>query len=229
MSSGNYPLADALAAFDLLVANLCGTYERLELAGSARRLLSEYGSRDAAPASATVGDLEIVAVPRIDEREHPADLFGAVTVEAVNLMWERLDSLQPAALGEHENAPLAPWWSQDKNGRWTRRWGDRYRKLAAPTPGDGALIPCDLFLTTWLSWGAQFAIRTGPWRFSKALMSVGKPAVTFSEGVVSVRGRDVDVLEELDVFDLLGLPWLEPHERTMTSVKELVALKQVAA
>jgi DNA polymerase/3'-5' exonuclease PolX len=80
------PLAEIRPVADDLVARLGPACERIEIAGSLRRLRPQ------------VGDIELVAIPRFVERDLPTQgtLFGPARPsrqERVSLLWEAVDAL----------------------------------------------------------------------------------------------------------------------------------------
>ncbi len=161
--------------------------ERVEVAGSIRR-----GKSD-------VKDVEIVAVPRWEARPDPTDLFGERTLRT-NLLHEW--AMESVGLwikpGISENIP----WSPKADGKYWR-----------------AMLPfgikLDLFLAEPGNFGAIFLIRSGSADFSAAVMAhakrVGKQCAL---GYFHVDELPVATPEEADVFQLLGLAYVPPEERT---------------
>lgn len=147
---------------------------RIEAAGSLRR------------ETPTVGDIEIVAIPR-----RPADLFGN------DLPGE------PTALDRF----LA-----ERHVTLTKN-GPRYKQF---TYGRHQV---DLFLPTPATWGSVFTIRTGPWEFSRWLVTskaaggAAPSGLVFRDGRLYVGGRPLLTPEESDVFAALGLAYIPPAER----------------
>lgn len=86
---------------------------------------------------------------------------------------------------------------------------------------DLGITTLDLFLSTPETWGVEFAIRTGPAAWSKALVtpraSGGRldPGLRIAGGwrVMTDEGERVDVAEEQDFLALAG-GWIEPQHRT---------------
>jgi DNA polymerase/3'-5' exonuclease PolX len=189
------PLAEARAVADELVALLAPACERIEIAGSIRR-----GRPD-------VGDIELVAVPRITI-EATQGLWGNGETERVNELDELADRELLRVSVEIKRA--------DGSIEHQRRWGPRYK--ASLFRG----IPVDLFSTTPASFGLIYLIRTGPAAFSQRL-------------VTDARRRDLHVAEgqlhrgslgcgayvceviptpgERDVFGAMDLPWIAPEAR----------------
>lgn len=201
------PLADSL------VEQLRNACVRLEIAGSIRR------------AKPQPNDIEIVGIPSTGVYE-VRDMFSVVTAtHTVNHLDDALETLM--AGGE---------WAFDTE---TKRNGPRYKRLRY-TPNSPATrfvfesVACDLFITDQRRWGLIYAIRTGPGDYSKALVSYARRQAMFvSDGLLhnhpplgytadggslpcpagDACPQIIPTPEEQDVFDALGLPWLEPHQR----------------
>lgn len=74
----------------------------------------------------------------------------------------------------------------------------------------------DLFTATPENWGLIFAIRTGSADFSHQVLACGwvKAGYTSRDGLLCWCGLDpVPVREEVDLFKLIGVPWVEPERR----------------
>lgn len=161
---------------------------RVAVAGSIRRQKSE------------VKDVEIVAIPRLGA---PKDLFGD---EPRNLLYEwaqqmeqdqRIYWIKP---GTEEVIR----WRIKEDGKYWRGWLVK------------AEIKLDLFLTTTNTWGNTYLIRTGPAEFSARI--VGKEAQrtghSFRDGkLFNDLNQEVNCQEEADVFEALGISWIEPQAR----------------
>lgn len=80
-------------------------------------------------------------------------------------------------------------------------------------------INLDLFVTRPEIWGNIFLIRTGSADFAhRVLTEINKKGYTSQHGVFRKLGdyddeENVFCYEEQDVFDLAGMPWVEPHDR----------------
>lgn len=124
-------LPEAQRVADALAEALEPGCERVAIAGSVRRR------------EPTVGDFEIVAIPRV------LDLFTPATPERPDL-----DTLLERLIGQ---------------GHMQRgeRWGQRHRQCWLPRKR----MTLDLYLVSEETWGVQLAIRTGPAGFSKALVT----------------------------------------------------------
>ena len=192
---------EALGIAQGLVDDLSPACVRIVIAGSLCR------------GAAKVKDIEILAIPGPGKVIETRDLFDEV-IETEHLckVEERLEILMES--GE---------WSWRKDV-FTKRWGPRYKRLRHDTG-----ICCDLFLTDKRRWGYQLAIRTGPAMFSKALVTLAlrrKYHCTDSllhqhpkhDEKPCEKGENcpliIPTLEEKDFLEALGLPWIEPAERT---------------
>jgi len=133
-----------------------------------------------------IGDIELVALPA------PAlDMFG---LENGN----QLETLDWSTFG-----------SVIKNG-------PKYKQIALP---EG--LNLDLFIVTPpAQWGVQFLIRTGPAEFSHKLVTsrmyggLLPSYLKVKDGAIWSRNHIIPTPEEQDVFDLLGIPYIEPENRT---------------
>jgi len=138
---------------------------------------------------ANVHDIEIIAEP----------LFKPIR----NLFQEPV--LSASLLDDYLNSLM---WQRIKGG-------NKYKQFALPQG-----INLDLFLVTPPAhWGVLFVIRTGPADFSKWIVTPRKYGGCLPsdckvvDGAILRRGRVVDLPEEIDFLDLLGLGWVEPWER----------------
>lgn len=166
-----------------VVAWLTPGCSRIEVAGSIRRRRPD------------VGDVEIVAVPRLVDGERPS-LFDPPS---------RVSALDPVLAGLIADGRLAPHPERPANG-------EKYKRLWIPTPG----IQLDLFLVTPpAEWGPILTIRTGPAAFSERLVTMLKRKGWGSRDgrVLNLRGEVVPCPEERDFFVACGEPWTEPEDR----------------
>lgn len=138
-----------------------------------------------------VSDIEICCIPKMVSH---VDMFGVETYETS--MLEENDS-QTQTLGKFI-----------KNG-------GKYKQIALP---EG--INLDLFIVTPpAEWGVIMAIRTGPWNYSRWLVTQ-KPygampnGFAVSDGCVYQDDEKVYMPEEKNFFDFLGIAWVEPSQRT---------------
>ena len=164
---------------------------RLEIAGSIRRGRPE------------VGDIELVAVPRVHAEQ--ADLFGEHTVEV-----DELHDLAAQLL-------LAGTLAHRRDGRSRAAYGRRFKRLTFRG------VALDLFSVVEPSqWGVIFLLRTGPAAFSKRLVTPrhfgGCLPLGFQvkDGALRNGSELVPTPEEADVFRVLRAPWIAPEQRTDT-------------
>lgn len=181
---GRFSLERARRVAEAIAAELAPACERIEIAGSIRRRV------------AYVKDIELVCIPRGLAR----DLFGDVRLDQPHDLDRALERLVEAG---RLRARVTP------DGRV--RLGRRFKALEAVR----AELPVDLFMVLPpAQWGAQLAIRTGPWEFSKRLVTecqrLGRRCV--DGRLVDERG-DVATPEERDFFRACGMGWVEPWER----------------
>jgi len=161
--------------------------DRAMVAGSIRRWKPE------------VKDIEIVCAPKLVPGADPEKLFG----EGLrNRLYEwALDSgivwIKPAT---------------DDIIEWPIKPDARYWRGVITAGQDS--VKLDVFLTTIENFGTTLLIRTGSSQFNQALMTharmVHRPCADnrFHNG-----GEPVEFEEEYDVFDFLGLDYVEPNLR----------------
>ncbi len=164
---------------------------RLKAAGSIRRR------------RATVGDIEIVYIPRRERRPDPGDLFGGEG-SVVDLAGEAVSRLEEEGiLGRRP----------DRIGRTT--FGPR-NKLMVHLPSG---MPVDLFAADPESWANVLACRTGPAALNTLVAAAARrrglrwnPYGTgFSGEGEGVGGRQART--EREVYRIVGLPYLDPWDR----------------
>lgn len=134
-----------------------------------------------------VGDIEIVAIPKII-----TDLFGQPIEE------HELDTFDFSSIGTLEMG------------------GHKYKKIALT---EGPQL--DLFIVTPpAQWGVQFLIRTGPAEYSHAFVTpkihggMLPSPMRVKDGAIWMNDlTPLETPEESDVYNLLGLPYVEPWER----------------
>lgn len=78
-------------------------------------------------------------------------------------------------------------------------------------------IKLDLFFADPGNWGLIFAIRTGSADYSHKILATGwsKKGYKSKEGYLTMYNRRVEVKEEKDLFDLIGLDYVEPQLRKL--------------
>jgi len=193
--------------------------ERVAVAGSVRR------RRD------VCNDVEIVAIPRIEEATRPGQLLP---VEV-----DRLDELlAPVKRGDHP-VLFRP---KAMPGHREPAWGPRYKKLYVRH--QRRWIKVDLWLTTRQRWGAIYAIRTGEAEFSKLLVTPRVQGGAMPRDMRQAEGSLQHIVghangepvyeplytpEESDFFAALDVPQLLPEERTALRLRHLLSKRQPAA
>lgn len=183
-------IASAVAAE--LLFDLGPSAHRMAVAGSIRRL------------KPTVGDIELLFIPRLEQL--PArDLFGQ-DVPVRNLAEEVIAGwLARGVLKKRLNV----------NG--SEMWGDKNKLAVHDTTG----IPVDLFAATEANWFNYLVCRTGPGesniRIAEAARRKGWMWNPYGEGFsrgVGLGRERIGVTSEREVFEFVGLPYLEPEKRT---------------
>jgi DNA polymerase/3'-5' exonuclease PolX len=189
--------AEAHAVATELVGLLADACERIEVAGSIRRRKAE------------VHDIEIVAIGRRGSEAMPA-LWEPMYLEV-----DVLDVALETLLDEKVLAPRAvEIHRRDGSIETGRRMGDAYKALVYRG------MPVDLFITDPERWGCIFALRTGPGDWNTRLVTDCKRHWRrVEDGRVLYHNRPVPTPEEADFFRALGVPWLEPHERTVERLR----------
>ena len=188
-------LTPKLAAYrvaDELRERLWPACERLEVAGSLRR------NREA------VGDLELVAIPRVVE-EAGDDVWG--TPNRVSLLGRKVTELiEEGVLDLDPTDPKA---------------GERYMKLQYRATG----LQVDLFVVPAETFGLIWLIRTGPASYSQWLVTHARRAgFHVARGALHAGGSGhpvpgqctcpiIPTPAERDVFRLLGLRYEAPEQR----------------
>ncbi len=78
-------------------------------------------------------------------------------------------------------------------------------------------IKLDLFFAEEGNWGLIFAIRTGSADYSHKVLANGwvKRGYKSEGGYLTQGGKTYNVLEEKDLFDRIGLAYIEPKHRTL--------------
>ena len=78
-------------------------------------------------------------------------------------------------------------------------------------------IKLDLFFATADNWGLIFAIRTGRADYSRFILATGwvKLGYHSKNGILTKDETEYPVREEIDLFKLLGLKWIDPQFRVI--------------
>ncbi len=76
-------------------------------------------------------------------------------------------------------------------------------------------IKLDLFFATKENWGSILAIRTGSADFSHRVLACGwvKQGYKSESGFLFKNGQKFEVHEEKDLFQIIGIPYVEPEDR----------------
>jgi len=183
--------ASAMSLARNMVATMAGFVERVEIAGSLRR------------GKADVKDIELLVIVK---RGEPEGLFE--DLPGRNLLYDW--ALQAKKDGKMRwikpGTNYVEDWALDPDGKY-------WRGLHVRTN-----IKVDVFLVTPETWFPQLVIRTGCAKFSEHLMIVAERA-----GFLFYGGRVFSKLDsthkpvinsEQELFELLGILWLEPEQRT---------------
>lgn len=188
-----HPARIARAVAVKIVEALRPVCSRIEIAGSLRRLKPE------------VGDIEIVYIPKTTLVKDPQDLFGdrQISINAADLIIHAL--IQRGSLAKRTNV----------NGSET--WG-QWNKLAKAVHTG---IPVDFFATTEVAWWNYLVCRTGSAETNTRIASLAqKKGYTWhmnSYGFEGVRpdriGERIQIKSEAEVFQFVGLDYLDPKDR----------------
>jgi DNA polymerase/3'-5' exonuclease PolX len=185
MSKHKFPREAALKVARALCLKMADCTLRLELAGSLRR------------GKPLVGDIEIVYIP--DFVTEPDGLFDMVKVN-------RVDRVLADLLAAGEIA-------KRKNVLGSEIWGSQ-NKLAVHVASG---IPIDFFSTTEDAWFNYLVCLTGGaesnMRIASAAKARGWKWQLNGEGFTDELGQTRRVTSERAVFELVGLRYIEPHQR----------------
>lgn len=198
MSAGErVPLAVARTHAQELLTLLSPGCERIEIAGSIRR------------ETETVGDIELVAIPRVTAEVAPDGLFGDEITTETDHLARVVASLTGSGIVTPDAERPAD--------------GPRYSKL---THWSGMQV--DLFtVRPPATWGVLFLLRTGPPTFSHWLVTEAKRrGHHIASGQLHLGGlgcpigttpcQVIDTPEEGAVFDALEIAYRPPHLRHVT-------------
>lgn len=174
---------------DDLIRLLTPSVSRIAVAGSLRR------------GSALVGDIEILFIPRTKTIKE--GLFDTDTRE-VDLADEFINSLFTSGLiGKRMSI-----------AGFTAAWGPK-NKLAIHLPSG---IPVDFFATTDENWHVSLVIRTGSketnLRLTTGAQRLNRTLHAYGNGVTCRKtGERLIATTEREVFELCGIPYLNPEKR----------------
>jgi DNA polymerase/3'-5' exonuclease PolX len=180
-------MATAAKKMDLATGRRLAEFVMADLEASCERIVIAGSIRRRRP---EVSDIELCAIPKLSQ----------------GLFSEGADSLLDGAL-----AGLVA------RGVLSRvKGGEKYRQYELPHHG----CKLDLFICDRDTWGVNFTIRTGPAEFSKRLVTPRKhngllPSHLKVKAARIWSGDEaLDTPEERAVFEVIGMDWIEPWERT---------------
>lgn len=202
-ASTRVPRSEAIELAQELVTLLDPMCSRIVAAGSIRRQL------------ATVGDIDLVCIPRI---EPMLDMFGEATGNGIDLLGAQLDNL----CGEQVIR-------QRRDARGRTSWGPRNKR------GIYRDLPVDITECEADTFGLHVLIRTGPAAYAHAFVTPVRMTAILRDRDGTVVGERPGLLpsgfeikdgfrlyrhggfvptpDERDVYDLLGMAYVEPWSR----------------
>ena len=97
--------------------------------------------------------------------------------------------------------------------RWKKVRGEVGGKYLQRELPEG--INLDLFFATEKNWGLILAIRTGSAEYSHKVLATGwvKAGYKSKDGFLNKDGKPIEIREEIDLFDLIGIKWVKPKYR----------------
>jgi len=180
-----YPYAEALEVAQKLKDALASTCCRIEITGSLRRHKPD------------VGDIELLFVPREGQRQ-------------LDLLSQESYSLADELIAEWVRKDLI---AQRPNVKGCFTWGPKNKLAIHTTSG----IPLDLFATTERNWWVSLVVRTGGkatnLRLAMGAQRIGRSLNAYGSGVTCSDRSIIPATSEKHVFELCGVPYLEPEER----------------
>lgn len=161
--------------------------QRIIVAGSLRRRKED------------VGDIEILYIPATEERQ--VDLISTATVSLAD---EQIEAMVDRGIISRRLS---------KTGHPS--WGTK-NKLASHTATG---IPIDFFATTEESWHNYLVCRTGPAASNTRIATIAQQRdyqwKPYGSGFIRLTdGKVFPMASEQSVFEFVGLPYLEPWERS---------------
>lgn len=176
----------ARAIAEDLVTALAPCCERITVAGSLQRLKPD------------VGDIEILFVPRVGEVLAPGQFF-AEQRSLADVLLEKY--LADGVLRKRLN----------KNG--AAAWGTQNKLAVHARSG----IPVDFFATPREIWFVALVLRTGSAatnvRLAASALRRGLKLHAYGVLERTAMGEQITPQSEREVFELVGVPYLEPAER----------------
>lgn len=160
---------------------------------------------------------------------------GALEVKDVELVYIPRLIEEPVSLFETAPVPMTSKLIADlvRKGYWrfddqVKRNGPKYQRLVYLASG----VVIELFRAQLENWGLQLVLRTGPAVFNKILVDRMRGAMPvdmkMEDSFLWRRGRRVDTPTEMSFFEELGLPWIEPEERTAGRLWEILRERKLS-
>jgi DNA polymerase/3'-5' exonuclease PolX len=186
-----YPLAEARAVALAIAMRLRPVCERLVIAGSIRRQRPD------------VGDIELLAIPKVVPAKDPGDFFGSLNV---NLLDQSLDSLIAGG-----------YLARRLNATGGTTYGPQNKLLVHVASG----IPLDVFSTTPECWANALVCRTGPAESNTAIAIMARGRGwswnVYGPGFTNrINGYVLPMTTEAGVFAFVGLPvppWVQDNSQ----------------
>ena len=182
-----FPINQAEAVGFSLMAQLRPFSSRLQMAGSIRRR------------KPLVSDIEILYVPKVEKRPSPEDFLATINCDLIAEDIGRM--LKLGIIEKRLNVKNQPTWGPQN-------------KLAIHVASG---IPVDFFATTEANWWVALVIRTGSKETNLALTTGaqrrGLTLNAYGCGVTDEAGTVTPATSEQHVFELCGIPYLEPKDR----------------
>ena len=99
--------------------------------------------------------------------------------------------------------------------QWEKVKGELPRRYTQRVLPSG--IKLDLFFADESNWGLAFALRTGSAEFSSRVLACGwvRNGFKSSGGYLFKYGEKFEVKEEKDLFNLIGIHYVEPENRNL--------------
>lgn len=97
--------------------------------------------------------------------------------------------------------------------QWKKVKGELPCKYTQRLLPDG--ITLDLFFANQENWGLIYALRTGSAEYSHKVLATGWVKLGYNSegGHLCIDGKQIDTREEKDLFELIGVPYIEPKLR----------------
>jgi len=151
-----------------------------------------------------VGDLEILYITKTCVKQDPKDMFAALTINVADaeIAWLEAEGVLKRRL----------------NALGREVFGPKNKLMVHAATG----LPVDLFAATEENWWNYLVCRTGPAennvRIAAAARAMGWKWNPYGPGFTRLEprpegGNRAVMGSEREVFDFVGLPWLEPENR----------------